>query len=190
VAVDDVFLSADVTAGPEIMGLQLRPLSVWHVWALSAMDSPYIIGGDLTVEAICRALMICTQTRAGFAELINTDAHILLLGDIAGIYLAATPEERADAQQAFAEYIDACTVFPEFWEDGKTDAVKDRLRCPVEWHIVAALVRMGIVRTEDQAWDYPIARARCWGAVEAERNGNNKYVDQRDRADMEKLNHG
>lgn len=166
------------------MGFRLRPLSIWHVWALSAMDSPYVCGGKYTVDDICNCLMICSQTRESFAALSAGGLHVALKGEIGAAYIEADKDARAQAEAQLAQYIADCTVFPEFWEKEKTDAVKDRLRCPPEWHIVSAILSMRICQTEAEAWDYPIARARCWQAVDGERNGGRDYLDARDRADL------
>lgn len=97
-------------------------------------------------------------------------------------------DERETVMTAVCEYVNACTTFPEFWSDGKTDPVKDRMRCPFEWHAVAMLLSMRICATEADAWDYPVALAQCWQAVEGERNGSKNYVDPVDRKDFDVLN--
>jgi hypothetical protein len=186
--IDSVFLANDVTAGPDILGLRLLPLSIWHVWALKASSNPFATGGKYDIESFCNALLICTLSKSQFDELVRTDALAVYKGHhIAPAILTADEDTRAEALGVFLEYFDACTVYPEFWEDDKSDPVKDRLRCPSEWHLVASLLRMRIAQTEAEAWDYPIAKAHCWVAVEGERNGSKNYVDQRDRNDFDQL---
>jgi hypothetical protein len=187
--IDSVFLANDVSAGPVILGLRLRPLSIWHSWALKAAANPFSIGGEYGIEDICNALLICTLTKHQHDELAGLGALGLYKGEqIAPPLISATTEERAEALRLFLDYFDDCTQFPDFWQDGKADPVKDRVRCPREWHLVASLMRMNICRTEPEAWDYPIAKAQCWMAVEGERNGSKSYVDERDRADIERAN--
>ena len=185
--VDDVFLASDITGGPVILGFRLRPLSIWHVWTLKAWDNPYVTGGEYDVDDVCNCMAVCTQTRESFTAIAAQNLHGALKGDIGAAYLEASKEEREHAEKQLAEYFTQCTVFPEFWEDGKSDPVKDRLRCPGEWHLVATLLQMRVCQTEEDAWDYSIARARCWQAVEGERAGSRAYVDQRDRMDFAKL---
>lgn len=185
--VDDIFLASDVAGGPVILGFRLRPLSIWHVWALSALESPYVLGGNYGVEDVVNCLLFCTQTRESYNALALTCMEGAVKGEIAAAYLEADKDGRFEAEKQLAAYFGDCTVFPEFWQDSKTDPVKDRLRCPGEWHLVATLLQMRICQTETEAWDYPIARARCWQAVESERQGGSSYMDKRDRDDLKQL---
>lgn len=186
--IDSVFSAADVVSCPEILGVRLRPFSIWHSWALKSIDSPYVYGGKFDIEDTCQAVMICALTRDEYADLQQTEALTALYGTIAGEYLKLTDEERQNVVSGFVGYIDACSVFPEFYESEDSDPVKDRLRCPGEWHLVANLLKMRICDSEEAAFDYPVARAQCWQAVAGEQAGSRAYVDQRDRDDFDTLN--
>jgi len=185
--IDGVFLANDIAAGPSILGLRLYPFSIWHSWALKAMESPFVCGGDFDIESFCDSILICTLRKEDHDAIIRS-SHLAVYkgGQIAPAILSASQEEREEAVIQFIEYIQDCTEFPDFWEGSDLDPIKDRIRCPTEWHLVAALLRMRICQTESEAWNYPAARAHCWLAVEGERKGSKSYVDPRDRADIKK----
>lgn len=184
--IDEVFLEADVITCPEILGVQLRPLSIWHSWALRSIESPFIEGGEYSTDDVCNAILVCSLTRSEYSNANQMDIAARL-GEIAANWLRLDDDARSETLDCFNAYLDACTRFPEFWRSEDSDPVRDRLRCPAEWHLVATLTNMHVC-TESEAWDYPISRAQCWQAVEGERAGSQAYVDQRDRQDFEKLN--
>ena len=186
---DDVFMAADNCAFPEILGVRMRPLSVWHWWPLRSLESPFFDGGEYGIEDVCKAVMLCSLDSSGYSRIASDpNALAALYGFIAAEYIGLDKEGREDAVKAFVEYLDACTVAPEYWSDDKGDGKADRIRCPVEWHIVVSLLKNRICQTEAEAWDYPMQRAQCWQAVIGEQAGSKAYVDAKDRADMKKLN--
>lgn len=186
--VDDVFSAADVITCPEILGVRLRPLSIWHMWTLKTMESPFVDGGGYDVEDVCKAVMVCGLNKKTHDELAATDYGLTALyGEIGGAYLELEKDARTEAIKALVEYLDECSNFPEFWEEEKTDATADRIRCPIEWHLVRSILDMRICQTESEAWDYPIARAQCWLAVQGESKGSKSYVDQMDRDAIRQL---
>jgi hypothetical protein len=186
--IDTVFSAADIIACPELLGVRLRPLSIWHVWALKAASSPFVDSGKYGIEDLCKAVMICSLTKADYEGLACIENGIdVLYGTIGGEYLALDADARQAVCTAFDQYLSACSEFPEFWNDGKPEDASKRLRCPYEWHLVATLLDMRICTSEAQAWDYPISRAQCWQTVKGERNGSRAYVDQRDRDDLSAL---
>lgn len=186
--IDDIFLGADVITCPVILGVRLRPLSIWHVWALRAAESPLINGGKFDIEDVCKAVMLCGMTREDYARQIQSGEIAITLGDVAAEYLQLSPEDREIEVANLADYIDQMTQFPEYWQKEKSDPVKDRIRCPTEWHLVSSLLAMSICKDESAAWDYPIARAQCWQAIQGEQAGSKNYMDAKDRADMDQLN--
>ena len=186
---DDVFMAADVCGCPELLGVRLRPLSVWHCWQLRSIESPFFDGGEYGVEDVCKAVMLCSLDRNGYSSVASdSNALAALYGFIAAEYIALDKEGREEAVKAFVAYLDACTIAPEYWSADKGDGRADRIRCPFEWHVVAALLKNRICQTEAEAWDYPMQRAQCWQAVIGEQAGSKSYVDAVDRADMAKLN--
>lgn len=186
--IDDVFGSADVITCPEVLGVRLRPLSIWHVWTLKTIDSPLVVGGKYDLEDVCKAVMICALTRAEYYDMArHQDALTAYYGTIAAAYIELDTEAREHVLSELGTYIDECTVFPEFWEGEGVDDVRDRIRCPVEWHLVLSLLKNGICHTEEDAWNYPISRAQCWQAVVGEMQGSKAYMDAVDREDIKKL---
>lgn len=185
--IDDIFLAADGPAPQSILGVLVRPLSIWHVWALKASDSAFLRATTHTRDDVVRLLFVCSLTRADYARLNQEPAASeLYAAGIALKVLRATEDEHLAALESIKDYFDAGTNIPEFWAREKSDPVKDRLRCPVEWHLAALMVEMGVSANIADAWDVPLVEAKCWQAVYSERNGSRDYVDQKDRNDFQK----
>ena len=114
-----------------------------------------------------------------------------MIESLVGKHFLLTEEQRAEQHDIFLEYIESQTETPDFWSDTESDTIKNRLRCPPEWHLVLSLLRHGLCQSEDEAWDYPYSRAVCWRAVIGEQvEGSQSYVDPLDRQQMEIVNNG
>jgi len=159
------------------------------MWLLRSIDSPYAVGGVPGPIDFCYALMVCSSTRKEFGQVL-AEGPAAVVEKLVGKYFMMSAEQ-ADAEKlVFEEYLERQTLSPEFWSDADSDAVKDRLRCPAEWHLVLSLLRYDVCKTEGDAWDYPYNRAVCWRAVIGEQvDGSRSYVDPLDRSQMEILNH-
>lgn len=160
--------------------------SIWHAWALSIIESPFVKGGPCNHDDLFRALLICSMSRNEYIKICNSETEVDKLIDIALKYAESEREERDNTKQNIESYLQDCLVMPDFFSDGSSDPVKDRVRCPIEWHMVFFLVSSRLALTEDEAWDYPYARCQCWQAVKGEQGGSKAYVDKRDREDFKK----
>ncbi|GEM_PF-3849622 len=186
--VDQVFLANDLSAGPVLFGgLRINVLSIWHSWALSASDNAFALHKDWEFEDLCQAVMICTLTRDRYQELEHNNALAIYLGEVSAHIIDLDSETRKGDIHKFAEYFEECTCIPEWWDKGGSDP-RARIRAPIEWQVVAVLLRMKICRTELEAWNYPFAKSFCWIAVDREAEGNQKYIDQKDRDGLALLN--
>ena len=183
--VDPIFELTDAPGSIEVLGVRLLPLSVWHSWQLCALESPFAIGGNgVDASDVAVAITVLSRTRAQCQELAS-DNHAMQIA-IHSIALEGAEEVLA-CVPAIEQHIKAFSKWPEFWEKGDK---KGRLRCPAEWHLALMLVKLGVCKTEEDAWNYPVSRARCWLAVEAEKNGDDTYIDLKDRLDIEGLKNG
>jgi len=186
---DSLFSATDLPRiKPGEAGLYpLPPLSLWHVWQLQVLESPYALGGSLTPYSRIQASIVTTNTRRQWLAKCDSGALDEQMQRFAQLYAALTMEE----QDAYRAYVDAhmayCLKWPEYWQDGKSSGP---LKCPFVWLAVRNLLAMRVCQTEAEAWDYPAARAMCWLAVENEANGGKNYVSQDERDAAEGLNNG
>lgn len=190
---DDVFSSTDLSGTPrlkaaEVLGRDLLPLSVWHIWILQGIRSPFAIGGRIEDKDVGMAVAVCSKNRAECVAFLSDEVAVakemLQLAE-----LWHSEEDMTPHIAALNSYMEDGMTAPEFWENPGQNPVKDRQRCPSEWHLVSLLLKNNICRTERQAWDYPYARAVCWAAVSAEQQGSRNYIDPIDRKQIDELNH-
>lgn len=66
-AIDEKFAGAfvDNETRHKILGVKLRRFSVWHLFLLQVLDSPFIQKGDVTLHDLKNALSICTKHKRG-----------------------------------------------------------------------------------------------------------------------------
>jgi hypothetical protein len=187
-AADSLFYATDLPKCKpgEAVLYPLPTLSLWHVWQLQVLDSPYAVGGNLNQFSRLQAAIVALNTRRQWLSRSDSGALDAQMKAIAERYALLSPAEK----QAYREYVDAhmthCLKWPEYWQDGKSTPLK----CPFVWHAVRNLLAMRICQTEAEAWDYPAARAMCWLAVENETQGGKNYISQAERDTAEALNHG
>lgn len=190
--VDDKFTNADDSlCGGYVaiaLGMRLRTLSIWHMWLLRNMGNPYAVGGTADGASLCELVMVCSMDRREFAKYANSGAD-RLSEMLVGRFFLMSQEEKQEQMDVIHEYLETQTDVVEFWDSGDSDPIRDRLRCPPEWHMVLSLLKHGVCNTEEQAWDYPYARAMAWRAVinESEYQSRN-YIDPLDREQIEKVN--
>lgn len=167
------------------------PFSLWHLWFLRSQENPFIIGGRPDPSDFALAVLTCTMTRKQFGENVrDADGLAEKVEALVNSWLEMPAESRSEHLKAFDEYLTAGMTAPEFWEKEGTDDVRDRLRCPPEWHLVIMLLKQKICQTEEEAWDYSYARAVCWRAVIGEQNGGRDYIDPIDRQQIGIVNNG
>lgn len=192
---DDVFSAANAPLillhDPVIvLGRRLLPLSLWHICMLKEQDSPYITGGEVKIQDLAIAVLICSMNRETFSHFMSDEKSMQKAADdMVDSWLLKKEGDQRECFATFLAYINASFNAPEFWEEEKSNQIKDRLRCPIEWHLIIMLLKERICNTEEDAWNYSYQRAVCWRAVISEANGSRNYIDPLDRMQIQELNH-
>jgi hypothetical protein len=192
--IDEVFSSTDIShtcpqSVAQVLGVGLMPVSIWHVWLLKSYDSPFAVGGQPQVNDLALAVLICSMNRKDIGAVLSNDKKMAeAVASIAENWFTIPSAELEIHVLAFNQYLTEGLDGPQFWEDPEHNPVKDRSRCPMEWHLVKMLLNERICQTEEEAWNYSFTRALCWSAVVGETNGSRNYIDPVDRADIEKVN--
>lgn len=146
-----------------ICGVALQPPSIWHVWLLEFVRSPYVgAAEDGTAADLALALHLC----AFRAESPRTVGEISFQFDP---LLIAKIEEFGIRQTslAFQNYLRDHLAFPKCWEKEGSRPVKS----PVCLYLVAVLMRCGRM-DHDAAWAMPFGYARHLCLALAEAGGN------------------
>ena len=168
--------AAAVQSAPRLIGVQLRPFSLWHAACLMLLDSPYIaVGREPDDGDFLSALMVCADGRddalSSWRQLERSRIRRFVLS-----FRLAMAGDRA--RQAFSDWLLAqIAALPEVYRDpgsAHTSAV------PWPFHVVVALLsRFHHFRGEAEAWDTPAATAICYVTALAEWTGA-KVVDPED----------
>ncbi len=147
-----------------IAGVALRPLSLWHVWLLEFVKSPYVMAvEDPTASDLALALLICS--REAESPLMLRDYPRF---EIDPELTARLHQEGVrQASEAFMAYLSDYIANPKCWEKEGGKPVKS----PVCLYMVAVLMRCGRM-DHDQAWATPFGYARHLTLALAEAGGN------------------
>ena len=179
-AASDGFFPTESSLSGPFLSRHLLPFSLWHSWIMRVMESPYIVGGDAGGDDFILAVLVCSNTRSGFVSLLNDSAR--MESELASLSIILNGSEAHELQadiDGFALYIETSYVLPEYWEEDEENP--KRARVPFEWRIVQRLLEMRICQTESESWDYSLARAAVWSAVNMDSPMGPEYIDQKDR---------
>ncbi len=148
-----------------VLGRTLKPLCHGHLLLLEAIESPFVVGGPVTLAALLSAVWICSYEHASDAHGSKSWAFTWWI-----LYVRA----RSKASKTFAA--EKLAIFEAYMnaayaEAPKANADKKATRTstsPLALHRTHELMRLGY--TESEALNMPIAKAdwRCKGALEAE----------------------
>lgn len=157
-----VFFEAMCRPPPRVLGRQLLPFSLGHLFLLRGLNSPYAIGGVPLFSDFVPAVFICSNN---WADNVRT----LMAGNVPGkdIIKWGRTQRKADLAQAqgiFRDYLAAAFTAPEAIETKgghETGA-------PFELHLVYFLVTVMRLPLA-LAWDFPFAQANAWHELHVER---------------------
>ncbi len=182
---DESFLSALFPRRHRILGRRLRPYCYGHVVALAAAASPFLAapgsGAVATAGDVLAALRICA---APGWPLLSPERFGPRPGDVwRRWWLERRPERLRAAAQAFRDYQDDYSQFPEFWEEesladgeGEEDGLLEHaadgrtLSAPVALVRVCALISRTTL-THAEAWRMPVGLPLWYSATIDEMEG-------------------
>ena len=129
----------------DVGGVNVRALSVWHVFALEQLGNAFLVGGEISMDDVAALLIIASP-------LIMRRAMLRFRRKI---IRADLPLE--DWTALCTDYISAYLRVPRRWKknsSGKAAGVQ------YQYHIVRVLCASYQMRLVE-AWDTPLAYARC-----------------------------
>jgi hypothetical protein len=167
----DPWLQSLLVAPPTIAGVRMRPLSLWHVYALRRLGvsiSAPGLNGLVTMLAVCRRGFL-----RGTALLQSPGRLQRECSRLSRRLAPRFVEAIADVAVYAGDYVEA----PEHVEKVGEDDKRHIARAPWEWHVLRVLCRVyGL--TLAAAWDTPVGYARCLYSVEQEAQGDDSLVSE------------
>ena len=166
----DAFFQAAYCQPPRVLGRQLMPFSLSHVFLLGGLGNGFVTTGNGTRSELFTAAMVCSRTHSENARALFGGRGPSLLRLMA--WSLRWPDRKIEAErEAFKAYLsDYCTV-PEHWQADEGRG----FQCPWQFHFVMTLTRY-FGSTLEAAWNTPVALARCYYDAWAESEGDKSLV--------------
>jgi hypothetical protein len=170
----DAFFQALCCQPVTVFGRKLKPFSLSHSFILSSLDNGYGRTADGSRSDLLHAVWICGRDHAtNTAKLLKPEIGAMIwFGVVAKFY--DFKHERAKFLQYLSDYLE----IPEHWESGEY-AGKGFL-APWQYHF-AMNAAENCGPHINAAWDMPVALARCYYDVWAEKQGDTSLVSTRER---------
>jgi hypothetical protein len=148
----------------------LKPLTIWHTFALDNTDNVFWHGGKITLIEIAQLVWTCGMTRKQYLRAFRSPAKMQRqVNNLAKRLSLFRLDQLATESNA---YVRDSLRLPERWTSGKGKACA----VPVQLHLVAFAESQGI--PFDKAWDMSYARMRCRYDAWAEMQGDDKIMSR------------
>jgi hypothetical protein len=177
----DSWFQAQIVCPPIICGVQLLPFSIGHEYILRRLDNPYLVGGPRTRESLLECIQICSRNmaknRTWFAEIGTRWGTIKL----AWWAFRLRKLNLTIAGESFCQYMMDYVECPDHWDPASDVSGGGKGSCaPWEYHLHRIMCEV-YHYTADEAWDVPLARARCYFDAWAESNGDKSLVSEHEQ---------
>ena len=172
----DAFFQAAYCQPPRVLGRQLMPFSLSHVFLLGGLGNGFVTTGNGTRSELFTAAMVCSRTHSENARALFGGRGPSLLRLVAWSW--RWPDRKIEPErETFKAYLsDYCTI-PEHWHGEGSG----NFQCPWQFHFVLWLTQH-FKCTREQAWNEPVALTRCYYDTWAETQGDKSVVTS-DEAD-------
>lgn len=171
-----VFRNAFYHKTPTVLLRQLLPLSLGHVHQLYAADSPYVCGGNKTVNDLALAVAVCSRTWEELAAWLHTPGLLTQCkrwGRKASFRLNFFREHNR-----FVKYLDDYTQMPDRWQPDTKGGKPKVYQHP--WTLIIATELLDKVG-ESRAWNMPLPLALSyWSALAELRYGDDSLKTPED----------
>jgi hypothetical protein len=170
----DAFFQAICCQPVTVFGRKLKPFSLSHSYLLEGLENPWPKYREGSKSALIHAVWVCSQDH-------GTNVAQVLRPPLFRMFLAGLMARRYDyatERKVFLQYMADYMEIPDHWYSD-TGSSKG-LRAPWQLHFVMGLTQhCGMVLRD--AWNAPVALARCWYDVWAEKQGDDSLVSVREQ---------
>lgn len=163
------FVQAFTYSPPVILGRRLLPFSPWHGIFLEATDSSYLLGGPHSFDDLISGIWLCSRS------FLNGWASPGDLREAKRWGRRARNDDLVEAYKLFDDHVKVSLSSPEYWRSPDSQS----LRAPFFWHLATFGVNY-LHLSEQQAWDYPVARLTCYLACKSENEGGKDLMSEED----------
>lgn len=197
---DDALANATIHGECRVLGIRLRPLSLWHVHLLEALESPLAPGGGVSVFQWLESLIVSGEEERVYEQLRQAVAVCSSAYDpaVRCLEIKGWRERRRVRKYAprvmaelevFWRYRAAGVSGPEVSRQTGKGVKMRRLGCPRAFGLYCRL-RQIFGLSESEAWDTPFAKADWMDAAIRERAGEMRIIDDRLRAVFDQASAG
>lgn len=157
-AVEEKFAEAWLNTSHKVLGVKLRPFSLWHRFLLDQLDTKLLSGSNyLSIMDLYTGCMICRSKYPNVKIKVPFWRYLLL----------SRKREFTKHFEAFSAYITDFCGFPEFWD--KQDSETNKGPAPDPLGTVVSLMNLGF--SENEAWDMPVGKASWYSAAFSQMQG-------------------
>jgi hypothetical protein len=169
----DAFFQALCCQPATVFGRKLRPFSLSHAFLLDGLKNGWLSKSSGSRSELLHAVWICGQDhKRNLSGLLNPPFFRLFL-----FFLWARRYDYAAETEKFLQYLCDYMEIPKHWESSEHSGKS--FRAPWQYHFaVTVSANCGLAVTE--AWDMPVALARCYYDVWAEKQGDDSLVSRRE----------
>lgn len=153
-----------------LLGHDCAPFCLGHRILLTALRSPFVLGGDKSPGDVLLLLRVCSRAQWPFDSFdpgTPTDAEVAALSE---------GDAFEDALVAIYAWLDECCAAPELWASEEDD--RRTLTAPYGLALALRLIRNGI--SEPRAFTMPEGVARWYACALSEMEGGDAFVTDAD----------
>lgn len=172
---DAKFLSAAYRIPPVVLGRQLKPFCCGHAQSLYALQSPYMLGGDIQREDLIVAIWLCSMdSQTGRQKLLSESNNIIEEGLEWGKEIITW--DFHNHAQKFDDYLKEYIKSPPMWKKSEHKEAKS----PWPLRIVVILMRE-FSMSKDEAENMPLPMALWWIATINDLNGDGSLISEKEQ---------
>lgn len=180
----ECYLNALIASPPEVLGRRLKHLSCYHCLMLTAVESPFVTGGERNLDDLALAVWICSRTMDEIREQMP-DPRTPARCKRWGMFMVIIGLKFLEELSRFESYLDEYLKFPGVWSSQKPDEPLVPQR--IDWFIALPwfLISKGGF-SETEAWNMSVGRAMTYRAAQDVAEGSNAIMSDIE-AELEKM---
>jgi hypothetical protein len=164
----------------KVLRKKLQDFTLGHAFLLEALESPFMVGGQVGLGDLAVAVLVCSKTFAKAREFLMLPPPLLIKKAQRLGWLCRLRGVKLDHEMSeFREYMSAYVDTPEPWKK-KGQSSNDSC-LPLSVRIVWCLMER---MSEEEAWNCPMSRAFGYYTANAEHNGQ-EFMSEKEAVKLE-----